>query len=143
MGTWTAVYGIMVLSGWAVATDLSSGKIRNYICAAGWLGGLFLASCGVVPFAEWAGGCILPLAGGFLLYRRRWMGAGDVKLLSAIGGLCGASQLLFFLFAVFFAGGVLSLLMAMREKNPAAKLHFSVPVLMGSALWIASQRLAW
>lgn len=137
MGIGTAGYAMMLLSGWAVVTDLSSGKIRNYTCAAGWLAGLFLAACGAVSAAEWAGGAALPLIAGWFLFRRRLMGAGDIKLLSALGGLCGISALLPFLFLVFLAGSVLSALLLAREKDPAARVHFSVPILMGSALFMA------
>ncbi len=137
MGIGTAGCVMMLLSGWAVVTDLSSGKIRNYICASGWFAGLFLAAGGAISPAEWAGGAALPLLAGWLLFRRRLMGAGDIKLLSALGGLCGMSGLLPYLLLVFLAGSGLSVLLLVREKDAAARIHFSVPILMGSALWLA------
>jgi prepilin peptidase CpaA len=118
--------------------------------------GLFLAAGGALPAGEWMAGAVLPLLLGWPLFRMRLMGAGDIKLLSALGGLAGGGALLPLLFRIFLCGGALSVLMLLRDggsfarRSPACcrlpeltasgtgTIHFAVPVLMGCALWMAA-----
>jgi prepilin peptidase CpaA len=62
-----------------------------------------------VGLAHFTLGALIPAAGGFILFRYRLIGAGDVKLLAAIGGLTGDGTILQFLLVSFVCGGVLSL----------------------------------
>jgi prepilin peptidase CpaA len=68
-------------------------------------------------------GCLF--AGGivFLFYLVRAMGAGDVKLLAAIGSLVGPSNAVMVLAATAISGGVLALLYVMFRRRVSATLR--------------------
>jgi len=68
-------------------------------------------------------GCLL--AGGivFLFYLVRAMGAGDVKLLAAIGSLVGPSDAVVVLAATAISGGVLALLYVMFRRRVGSTLR--------------------
>jgi prepilin peptidase CpaA len=150
----------------AVEMDLRSRKISNAWLAAGWLAGFCIR---VMPAAgdagDFFGGSILPLLLLAVLFRFRMLGAGDIKLLSVLGGLMGISAVWMcicwsFLFGAVFAVGILSACGSWRQRfsyffrrirqflttktvvpyrtgNDGPEcLHFSVPVLMGTLLWI-------
>ena len=103
---------VLILAAAAAADDLATGRISNLICAAGLAAG-FYAACReaslAAGLAHFALGALIPAAGGFILFRYRMIGAGDVKLLAAIGGLTGDGIILQFLLASFVCGGILAL----------------------------------
>jgi len=78
----------------------------------GWRGlGSALAGCAL------AGGVV------FLFYLVRAMGAGDVKLLAAIGSLVGPSNAVVVLAATAISGGVLALLYVVFRRRVGATLR--------------------
>ena len=150
----------------AVEMDLRSRRISNLWLAACWAAGLCVQMTpgggGIPAFLE---GSALPLLLLAVLFRFRMLGAGDIKLLSVLGGLMGSPAVLFcifwsFLFGALFSIGVLSACgiwlqrlsyffsyvkqflttksrVPYRRGNEGAEcIHFSVPVLMGTLLWI-------
>lgn len=156
----------LILALGAVEMDLRSRRIANAWLAAGWAVGFWIQlSPGGRGAAAFAAGSLLPLALLAVLFWFRMLGAGDIKLLSALGGLMGASAVLqcifwSFLFGAVFSIGILSACgswsqrlsyffhyikeylttktrVPYRKGNEGAEcLHFSVPVLMGTLLWI-------
>lgn len=125
---------IVVIS---VYTDLRQRKIYNVIVVPGVLAGLVLHAV-----SGGSAGLLLSLKGlglGFGLLLIPFMlggfGAGDVKLLGAIGALKGAV----FVFKVFLAagltGGVLAILVLVKQKrllSTLKRLWFSLYVFLGS-----------
>ena len=95
-----AAFVLIVLA--AAASDVISYRIPNSLVLA--LAGVFLIWAGV-HYAETAwlshfAAALLCLAAGFVLYQVRQMGAGDVKLLTAVAlwaGLNGLLALLLFM----------------------------------------------
>ena len=161
---------VLTLSGAAAFLDICTGRIGNLLCAAGLSAGLFLAGCGVaaggspLPAVMFLAGAAIPFACGFPLFRFRMIGAGDVKLLMAIGGLIGVPAILHFLVAAVASGaviaaGVLLFITGVRPRlarllryirateitgeiqpyrdSRIAEFHFSVPVLMAAILYAA------
>lgn len=121
---------VLTLAAAGAVCDLVTGKISNMIVIAGWAAGLFISiaealspegvsgagwlalnrHAAAVSAASFAAGALLPLAAGFLLFRFRMFGAGDVKLLSAIGGLTGIRVIPRFLFVCLLTGAAVAVL---------------------------------
>ena len=103
----------------AAVTDLRSRRIPNWLCAAalalgvglhGWLDG----PSGVVVALIGAG---LGLAMLLPLYAIKALGAGDVKLLAAIGAVLGPQSLLTVAIYAAIAGGAISVFVLVRRRR--------------------------
>ena len=119
---WSArllVFGLLAMAAW---TDYRERRIPNAICvvllAAGLLwhaftmdgDGLFAPSlAGGLSISTSAIGALAALAGLFPLYVLRVLGAGDVKLATALGAWVGWQALLPWALLVMISGGVLAL----------------------------------
>ena len=93
----------------AVVTDLRSHRIPNRLCAVALAVGLLLQVAATGADGLWVGLSGL-LTGAVLLlpfYLSGGMGAGDVKLMGAVGAFLGASGALFAAMATLVIGGVL------------------------------------
>jgi prepilin peptidase CpaA len=94
----------------SAAWDLRQGRIPNPLTYGGIIAGLVLQT----SLAGWRGfldGLAASLVGGgifFLFFLVGGMGAGDVKLMAAIGALTGLRQLVVILLASSIAGGILA-----------------------------------
>ncbi|HEY4900260.1 MAG TPA: A24 family peptidase [Terriglobales bacterium] len=101
----------LALSVAAAAIDVKQRRIPNWLTYPGIISGLLLRSIllGWEGAASALAGCAL--AGGIFLlfYVVRAMGAGDVKLVAAIGSLLGPSDALVMLLATAICGGVLAM----------------------------------
>lgn len=163
----------------AAVSDLLTDRISNMICAAGLLSGFVLhvstAAAVCVSFTDvlkllpaallfFAAGAGLPFVLGFPLFRFRMIGAGDIKLLMAVGGLIGPVRILKFsavsiafggviaVFIMIFVTGILPrirhfvnyIIMAgsggeilpYRDAKEA-EFHFAVPVFMSAVVLAA------
>jgi prepilin peptidase CpaA len=92
----------------AAAHDLRSRRIPNWLNASGVAAGfvinvLFFHAHGARTSFE---GLLLASAVYFPLYVLRGMGAGDVKLMAAVGAIVGPSHWIIILIATALAGGV-------------------------------------
>ena len=98
----------------ACISDLRTRRIPNVLTfssAAGAL--LFHLFTGGWPAAAWSlGGYLLGAALFFPMFALRGMGAGDVKLLAAVGAWLGPGQVALVALATSIAGGVLGLVVA-------------------------------
>lgn len=94
----------------ALYQDAVHRKIPNTLTLAGALIGLgmSLTPAGIGVVSSCIGGMV-GLLGFGLLYMLRWLGAGDVKLVSAVGFFTGYPSILMVTLGIFFAGGVLAL----------------------------------
>ena len=158
--------GLLLVSG-AACADLCIRRIPNFWICLGWLCGigyqyLTLQGQGVKHFAA---GSLLPVILLWMLFYFRMLGAGDIKLLSVLGGFMGAPAVLFCVIWSVIFGAVLSVgvvilcgdlprrltyftnyfktYLCTGEKVPyraegdrAEHIHFSVAVLMSMLLWI-------
>jgi len=96
----------------AAIMDVQQHRIPNWLTYPAIVGGVLLRSV----FYGWhgmiaaVGGCLL--AGGivFVFYTLRAMGAGDLKLLAALGSMAGPTHTINILIATGVAGGVLALI---------------------------------
>lgn len=115
----------LVLASIALATDLRWRRIPNWLNLAGLLGGVAING-----YMEGFGGGLTALGGallGFLLlipfYAVRAVGAGDVKLLAALGALTGPQALLSIALLGAVVGGLQSLVILARRGRLAFFFH--------------------
>lgn len=115
---------LLVLLGLAVEGDIRHGRIRNWLVIAGLLlGALFQLAAvisgqptlaGAGPW-DWLAGALVGGAVLLPLYLLRACGAGDVKLMAAIGAITGMHVAFSAALYTMVAGGLLSLaVMALR-----------------------------
>ena len=101
--------------------DVRTRRIPNYVT----FGSAALALCygafagGGVGFAAAAGGWALGVALFLPFFLLRGMGAGDVKLLAALGAWIGPAALLSLTFYTAISGGVMALVLVMRRRKLA------------------------
>lgn len=130
----------------ALYTDLSSGRIPNGLCLAAAAAGLatayLLGGVGALRPAEWlspaaaptlSGAALGAVAGGgslFLLYLAGGMGAGDVKLMAAVGALTGAGFTLWAILFTSFVGAAMALAVLLWKGDLAAGLRGAARVLV-------------
>ena len=105
----------LVGAGWDVATR----RIPNWLTYGSLAGGLVIRAC----FGGWHGvwyGLAGALVGGgifFMFFLVHGMGAGDVKLMAAVGGLAGLAQVLMIVLTSAIAGGVLALFFMVAKRR--------------------------
>ena len=95
----------------ACITDLRTRRIPNALTLSATAGALvFHVATGGLSAAGWSlAGCFLGLALFLPMFALRGMGAGDVKLLAAIGAWLGPSQVAIVALASSLAGGVIAI----------------------------------
>ena len=105
------VTGAVVWAVLAAAWDVWKGRIPNYLTYSGILLGL-LARLLLSGWREALDGLAACLLGGgifLLFFLVRGMGAGDVKLMAAIGAFAGLRQTVVILLTTAIAGGLLAI----------------------------------
>ncbi|WP_018609017.1 A24 family peptidase [Uliginosibacterium gangwonense] len=95
---------------WLVVCGLISGCACNIFITSG--RGLFMEDSGGIGFGHAVLGVLVGGAIPLILYAMRVMGAGDVKLLAAVGAFLGPWQVIGAVLLTFLSGGVLALLVA-------------------------------
>lgn len=90
--------------------DFRQRRIPNELCLAGILLGLayHLLHAGVAGLGLSFSAFLLAFAAGFPLWVLGWMGAGDVKLVAAVGAIVSMKLLLPVLAGITLAGGVVA-----------------------------------
>ncbi len=109
----------LALAAAAAVVDVRERRIPNWLTYPGIIGGVLLQGL----LAGWKGignalaGCVL--AGGvfLLFYAVRAMGAGDVKLVAAIGALLGPRDAFVMLLATAICGGVLAMVYVVYRRR--------------------------
>jgi prepilin peptidase CpaA len=99
----------------ACISDLRTRRIPNVLTFSGIAAALaFHGFTGGLSAAGWSvAGCILGALLFFPLFALRGMGAGDVKLLAAVGAWLGPSQVVTAALVTSIAGGVIALAVAL------------------------------
>ena len=99
----------------ACISDLRTRRIPNALTFSAVAGALlFHVVTGGVSAAGWSlAGCVLGALLFFPMFALRGMGAGDVKLLAAVGAWLGPSQVAIAALATSIAGGVIALAVAL------------------------------
>jgi len=114
-----------VCSAVGAAWDINSRRVPNTVTYTGILLGLMARTV----FLRWQGletGLAGGLIGGgifFLLYLLRAMGAGDVKLMAAVGCITGAKPIVEIITACALAGGIMAIVMMLYKKRTGRTLR--------------------
>ena len=108
----------------ATVIDLRSGRIPNKLTAAMAGLGLALAATGVsgVTLPGSLAGLVIGLALMLPGYALGATGAGDVKLMGAVGAIVGPALVLSAFVCTSLAGGVLAIVVAVRRRRLGATL---------------------
>lgn len=109
---------LFAVTGAAVLWDIRTGKIPNFLIAAGvglacWFQ---LREAGMPGFWRFLGGSTLPLLLMAALFYFRMLGAGDIKLFCVIGGFMGIRRLLVCMAVSFLMGASISLVLLIRRR---------------------------
>src|ERR1700732_1079878 len=124
---------VLLLTFAAAVLDWRSRKIPNWLTVSGILAGIILRTTlggwpGAKSSLEGVGlalGVLLPLV---LL---RALGAGDWKLMGAVGALLGPRMVLFVLLASIFVSGMMAIVMMVQTKRVKATLRNLVVLVHG------------
>lgn len=94
----------------ATITDLRERRIPNLLTLAGCIAGLAVgaAVAGIDGFFDSGRGLLLAFALTLPFWLFGWVGAGDVKLVSAVGAFVGGGLVVKTLLAIGVAGGLLA-----------------------------------
>lgn len=107
MGTFLLLFGLAIGLVAAAVTDVREGRIPNWLTGSLAVFGIGVNSLqyGWDGFLFGLGGLIMGLVCLIFFYLKGGMGAGDVKLLGAIGTILGPGQVVFaFAFAAMLGG---------------------------------------
>jgi prepilin peptidase CpaA len=149
------VLGVALFAAAAVS-DARHRLISNRLSAGLALLGLariardVVAGAGPLAVAADLAAALAVLAVGALLFHRRWLGGGDVKLLAAGALLLGAGNLASFLVATALSGGALAVafvawhcfLPGWRYRGAFPSLPYAVAIAAGGILATASAWIA-
>jgi prepilin peptidase CpaA len=118
-GESSIVLGLLILLLFAVYTDSKSNRIPNYLTLSGMIAALFLHSSasGFNGFLLSVGGILLGFGILMIPYLMGGMGAGDVKLMAAVGGFLGAKATFEAFLLIAVAGGVYSIALILISRN--------------------------
>lgn len=103
----------------SLITDLRKRKILNIVTFPAILTGFlyYTLISGFDGFLYSVQGCLVGLGVLFIPYLFGGMGAGDVKLMAAIGALMGVSFVLYSFVYTSIAGGILSIILIVKKKG--------------------------
>ncbi len=110
---------LVSVAGVAAVFDVKERRIPNWLVAFALASGVLLhLRQGMSPLFDACLGFGLGIGALFLPFALGWLGAGDVKLVGAIGAVLGRSWLPRVLFYSILAGGILAVLsLARNEAN--------------------------
>ena len=117
--------GVMICAGVAAVVDVQRGRIPNWLTYPAILLGLGLRGVGG-GWRSYLDGIGAGLIGGgvfFVFFLVRGMGAGDVKLMTAVGVWSGLNHLAAVMIATALAGGILALGFVIFHKQGSKTLR--------------------
>ena len=114
---------LLAVAGLAAIIDVRARRIPNWVTLSAFLAGIILqAATGRASLVSAFLGCGLALLIYVPLYAVQAFGAGDVKLMAALGTILGPVAWLWVFLATCLVGGVLALAAAFARRN----LHVTV-----------------
>ena len=119
-GIWVYLLLLLILAVAAI-TDCRSRRIPNWLTLPAMVGGMVYhtAASGFQGFLFSVEGALLGLALLILFYLAGGMGAGDVKLMGAVGSLLGPKGVFFAFLYTAIAGGVLAVALLLWKGHLA------------------------
>lgn len=115
------VLGAVVLAG--AATDWKTGRIPNWLTMPAMVLGLVVSAFSEVGFPAAVGGMLAALGVYFVFYVLWGRGAGDAKLMGAVGAFVGWPQVATVMFVVALLAGAAALAVSWRRGALAQVLR--------------------
>lgn len=79
-------------------------------------------------------GIVIPIVLLFIIYVLRMLGAGDVKLFSAIGSIMGVRFVIYAMAYSIIAGGLIALIILIINKNGRSRMKYLIEYLKNSII---------
>ncbi|MCG8499715.1 MAG: A24 family peptidase [Firmicutes bacterium] len=119
-------FEVIILVLLALISDIRTYKIKNIIVFPFMIIGMVTNTLinGFEGFMFSLAGCIIPVILLILLYILRMLGAGDIKLFSAIGAIMGSGFVLYTIAYSFLCGGVMALCLMIIHKHGKQRLYY-------------------
>jgi prepilin peptidase CpaA len=112
-----ALFAMLVVAG---VIDYRSFRIPNWLTVGGVLAGLLSSTLAAARPLDGILGALAGMATGFAVllpfYAMRVMGAGDVKLMAAVGAFLGFPAILYAVLFTFIAGGIAAVAFAISHR---------------------------
>lgn len=128
----------------ASTIDMREHRIPNFLSLGGVATGLAMAALGLSSLS--VSDSLLGLAMGFgalvLLYAKNVMGAGDVKLMMAVGTFFGPSLTFWAVLYTFIAGGIMGIAVLINRdglKETADRYFFGLKHLVLGGAWLGKR----
>jgi prepilin peptidase CpaA len=127
---------VLLLVIMAAVLDWRTRRIPNWLVATGWLAALpaqWMVHGAVGGMSVWAAGC---LVGGLIFlpgYLLRAVGAGDVKLMAAVGAYFGATGAIEVAMIACATGGIWALALLVIRRRMKAGLANTFSMLLSAA----------
>ena len=126
----------------AAVSDLSRGKISNTLILLMLTAGVgWRLICTPESLPGIVGAMVLTLAALIPFWKPGGLGAGDIKLLTALGPFLGVRWYIVSFIFSFLIGAVFSAVLLIRSRDLSRTIHFAVPVCISVALCLLLQQL--
>jgi prepilin peptidase CpaA len=117
---------VIVLVLIAFISDIKTFKIKNeiviFFLIIGFISNILLDGANGIVFS--LKGVATPILILFAFFAMRMLGAGDIKLFCAIGSILGLEFVLYNMAYSFICGGVIALLVLLKNKNGIYRLKY-------------------
>ena len=122
------IYLLLLYSFSAMLFDLKTDKIPNYLVALELAGGLAyqLYIFGLMGILSFLGGIVVPFLLSYALFLFRMIGAGDIKLLMALGSVAGYPRNLKIMLWSVICGAVISVFIMWRRTGFKPRLSYLI-----------------
>ena len=131
---WVAV-PVIAMTAWATRADVRTRRIPNYLTGPALLMGVAAhwVMHGAADAVQVAAAALLAGALFFPGWMLGWMGAGDVKLMAAVGAWLGFPSSVYALLASLVAGGVIAVIVAWHRGILVRSIVRAARLASGSA----------
>lgn len=121
-----SVFLLFIILSLSVISDVIISKVKNRIIIFGLASGLFfqIGILGIKGIGIFILGIGLPVIILFILFLFRVMGAGDIKLLSVVGGFLGPIAVFKCIIITFFFGAVFAFIKILIKQNLLYRLQY-------------------
>ena len=120
--------GLVGLTALATLSDVIRDIVPNYLILIGMVIGCFyqISTYGMLGLFYFVLGIIIPTLILFLLFMANVLGAGDIKLLSMLGGIMGVESVLPCILYSFILGGIISFFLLLCKRNFFSRMQSAV-----------------